>query len=186
MEEKDSLELGKKIRNYRKTRKLTIKELSEKTNLTASMLSQIERNLVNPSISTLKIISKVLDIPLFMFFKEEETQDLIVRSNNRKIIGIPNEKEVRYDLLTPNTKGNIEFCMMHIPKNNFSGNMTQSHKGEEVAYVVEGNVIIQIEEDSYELFQGDSIRIPPLTEHKWINNSEEEVKVVFAITPPSF
>ena len=50
MEEKDSLELGKKIRNYRKTRKLTIKELSEKTNLTASMLSQIERNLVNPSI----------------------------------------------------------------------------------------------------------------------------------------
>ena len=186
MGEKDSLELGKKIKNYRKMRKLTIKELSEKVKLTASMLSQIERNLVNPSIGTLKIISQILDIPLFMFFKEEETQELIVRSNSRKIIGLPNDEEVRYDLLTPNTKGNIEFCMLHIPHSNFSSNITQSHKGEEVAYVVEGVVTIQIGNEEYELYQGDSVRIPPLTEHKWINNSEGEVKVIFAITPPSF
>lgn len=62
------LGLGKKIQNYRLNKKFTIKELAEKIGITSSMLSQIERDLVNPSIATLRAISKALDVPLFMFF----------------------------------------------------------------------------------------------------------------------
>ena len=51
--------------------------------MTSSMLSQIERDLVNPSIATLRAISKALDVPLFMFFKEENNEELVVRANSR-------------------------------------------------------------------------------------------------------
>lgn len=182
------LELGKKLQNYRNMRKMTMKELGDKTGITPSMLSQIERDLVNPSINTLKVVAKALDVPLFMFFKEDEdeTQNLVVRSDSRKTIGNVNNGDIRYDLLTPTTKGEIEFCMMYIPAKNFSSENIESHKGEEVAYLIKGKVEIVVGTTSYTLEKGDSIRIPALTEHRWINNSNEEVEVIFAITPPSF
>lgn len=182
------LELGKKLQGYRNLRKLTIKELADKTGITPSMLSQIERELVNPSINTLKTVAKALDVPLFMFFKEDEDEmsDIVVRADSRKTIGISDDIDIRYDLLTPTTKGDIEFCMMHIPAKRSSESSIQSHRGEEVAYVIEGEVEIQVGTVSYFLNAGDSIRIPAFASHKWINQTDQEVKVIFAITPPSF
>lgn len=180
------LGLGKKIQTYRLNKKLTIKELSEKIGMTSSMLSQIERDLVNPSIATLRAISKALDIPLFMFFKEESSEELVVRADSRKSIGLPESNDVRYELLTPDTKGSIEFCMMDIPSHTFTEEIGQSHQGEEVAFVLKGKVKIFVGSKEYILNEGDSIRIPALTEHRWINEEKEEAKVIFAITPPSF
>lgn len=180
------LGLGKKIQNYRLNKKFTIKELSEKIGMTSSMLSQIERDLVNPSIATLRAISKALDVPLFMFFKEENNEELVVRANSRKSIGLPENNEVRYELLTPDTKGSIEFCMMNIPSYSFTEEIEQSHSGEEVAFILKGKVKIAIGSREYILNEGDSIRIPALTEHRWINEEKDEVKVIFAINPPSF
>lgn len=180
------LGLGKKIQNHRLNKKFTIKELAEKIGITSSMLSQIERDLVNPSIATLRAISKALDVPLFMFFKEERSEELVVKSNSRKSIGLPESNEVRYELLTPDTKGSIEFCLMYIPNNTATEEFNQSHQGEEVAFVLKGTVEVIIEDREYILEEGDSIRIPALTEHRWVNFTDEEVKVIFAITPPSF
>lgn len=180
------LGLGKKIQNYRLNKKLTIKELSEKIGMTSSMLSQIERDLVNPSIATLRAISRALDVPLFMFFKEEGNEELVVRANSRKSIGLPENNEVRYELLTPNTQGNIEFCMMNIPSKTFTEDVGQSHQGEEVAFILQGRVKVILRNREYVLNEGDSIRIPALTEHRWLNDDKEEAKVIFAINPPSF
>ena len=183
----DELEIGKKVRNYRTAQKMTIRELAEATGLTASMLSQIERDLVNPSINTLKLISKVLGVPIFRFFKEDmAARDMIVRRDMRKTIGRPEHKDVMYDLLTPDTSGNIEFCLMRIPPDSDSADVSQTHSGEEVAYVDEGDVEITVAGECYELHPGDSIRIPQFTEHSWKNRTSQMVKVIFAISPPSF
>lgn len=183
----DELEIGKKVRNYRTAQKMTIRELALQTGLTASMLSQIERDLVNPSINTLKLISKVLGVPLFHFFQEDmPTQDMVVRRDMRKTIGRPEHEDVMYDLLTPDTSGNIEFCLMRIPPDSNSADVSQSHSGEEVAYVDEGDVDITIAGERFELHAGDSIRIPQFTEHSWRNRTNRMVKVIFALSPPSF
>lgn len=183
----DELNIGKKIQGFRSARNLSVRELSSMSGITASMLSQIERDLVNPSINTLKSISKALEVPIFFFFKDDtDTKDLIVRKDKRKTIGFPDQKEVTYDLLTPDVNGSIEFCMMYIPYNSDSVEVAQSHNGEEVAYVMEGIVDIVMDRSRYTLVEGDSIRIPALSEHKWENHNQEMVKVIFAITPPSF
>ena len=183
----DELEIGKKVRNYRTERKMTIRELAQQTGLTASMLSQIERDLVNPSINTMKLIAGVLGVPMFRFFKEDmPVQDVVVRRDMRKTIGRPEHKDVSYDLLTPDTLGSIEFCLMCIPPDSNSADVSQTHTGEEVAYVDEGDVEVVIAGVPYELHAGDSIRIPQLTEHTWRNKTDQTVKVIFALSPPSF
>ena len=56
----EEIDLGKKIQDFRNMRSMSLRELAKRAGTTASMLSQIERNLVNPSISTLKSISQAL------------------------------------------------------------------------------------------------------------------------------
>lgn len=184
----DDINVGRKVQEFRQAKDISIKNLSEITNITSSMISQIERNQVNPSINSLKSIAKALDIPLYYFFQDDIPEDeMIVRANNRKTIGVPDSFDVTYELLTPDVRGTIEFCLMTIPSKCDSGDAALNHRGEEVAHVMSGSVDIVI--GSFEiqtLHTGDSIRIPSLTEHKWINNYDEETKVIFAITPPSF
>mgnify|MGYP000685968790 FL=1 len=64
----EEIDLGKKIQDFRNMRSMSLRELAKRAGTTASMLSQIERNLVNPSISTLKSIAQALEVPMFKFF----------------------------------------------------------------------------------------------------------------------
>lgn len=183
----DELNIGKKLLEFRESKGFTLRELAQKTSLTPSMLSQLERGLVNPSINTLRVIAMALEVPLFRFFQEDEdNRSLIVRKGMRKTIGQPGQSDVEYDLLTPNVSGSIEFCMMHIPPKSNSGEGSQRHDGEEVAYVLSGRVTLLLDGTPETLEAGDSVRIPPRMVHCWENPGDEEVQVIFAVTPPSF
>ena len=56
--------LGTHIREIRKSQKLKLKDLSEKSGLSISYLSDTERDVVNPSLKTLQAIAKALDLSL--------------------------------------------------------------------------------------------------------------------------
>lgn len=179
--------ISKNISEYRKGKNLTIKELANLTGVTSSLLSQIEKGSANPSINTLKQISNALDIPLFNFFiNDVPTEDLVVRSNNRKKIIFSESNSFAYELLTPDSKGSIEFMLMKIPPKESSSEELFSHKGEEVAYVTRGSISIHLMNTIIELNCGDSIKIPPHSNHKWKNVGENDCEVIFAVNPPSF
>ncbi|MEQ2456319.1 helix-turn-helix domain-containing protein [Flavonifractor hominis] len=180
------INIGAKVQEFRLQRKLSLRQLGAKVHLTPSMLSQIENNVVNPSINTLKEIAWALDVPMFKFFQDTTLPErMIVRKGQNKQIGNPGA-EVFYQLLTPDTSGNIEFCLMEIPPHSASSDVPHEHNGEEVAYVLEGTVEIYIGTRKERMEAGDSIRIPALTAHKWSNGEQTPARVVFAVTPPGF
>ncbi|AEE91105.1 Helix-turn-helix domain protein [Tepidanaerobacter acetatoxydans Re1] len=183
----ENANIGKKLQLYREQKKITMRELAEKAGITPSMLSQIENGQVNPSINTLKMISIALNVPMFKFFiTDDDTKKYIVRKDSRKTIGWPSEEDIIYWLLTPGISGDIEFCIMEIPPHKNQEGVVQSHVGEEVAYILEGPVNILLDGNLYTLYTGDSLVIPSFTNHRWENNSNHTVKIIFAITPPSF
>ena len=151
-----------------------LRDLAAEVGLSPSMLSQIESNSVNPSINTLKNIAEALHVPMFQFFKYDVRADqLIVRKGENRIIGHAGE-EVMYKLLTPDISGAIEFCLMEIPAGTASSD------------VPSGEVDLHLNGTVYHLQSGDAVRMPPMSGHRWVNTSDEELKAVFAITPPSF
>lgn len=183
----EDLNIGKKIQELRAKQGLSIRKLSSAAGITASMLSQIENDQVNPSINTLRALANALDAPLYHFFKEESEDQPVVTPALRKTIGRKDEPDVLYELLTPDTRGSIEFCMMVIPPGTSSTAHAQSHVGEEVAFFYSGELVdIEIETRRFTLRQGDSVRIPPQAQHIWHNHTNAPVQVIFAITPPSF
>ncbi|MBE5782134.1 MAG: cupin domain-containing protein [Clostridiales bacterium] len=181
------LNLGQRIRIERMAHSLSIRKLAQAAGITPSMLSQIENEQVNPSIQTLRSLAKVMDIPLYSFFQEEAQVDTIVTPENRMTIGRKTEPDVIYELLTPDTQGTIEFCMMIIPPGASSNNQAQSHKGEETAFFHAGKVVeLEMAGNIYSMKPGDSVRIPADCPHRWRNPTDEVAQVIFALSPPSF
>ncbi|RDY23867.1 helix-turn-helix domain-containing protein [Romboutsia maritimum] len=181
------LNISENITKFRKEKNLTIKELATLAGVTPSLLSQIEKGSANPSLNTLKQISKALDVQLFNFFIQDvSSENLVVRHNNRKKMIFPETDNFTYELLTPNSNSTIEFMLMKIPPGLSSSDQLFSHKGEEVAYVSKGSVNIYLMNEIITLTPGDSVMIPPHVNHKWENISELECEILFAVTPPSF
>ena len=183
----NEVNISKNISSYRKRKQLTIKELANLIGSTPSLLSQIEKGTATPSINPLKQISNALEVPLFKFFVNDDlTEELVVRQNNRKKIIFSEDDNFTYELLTPNSQGDIEFMLMKIPPKESSSKELFSHKGEEVAYVTKGSVRLSLMNSSIDLNCGDSVKILPFSKHRWENNSDSECEVIFAVTPPSF
>lgn len=178
--------LGKKIQGIRSAKGMSVRKTAGLAEITPSMLSQIENDQVNPSINTLRTLAGILDTPLYMLFQEEENEAPVVHPENRLTIGSKSEPDIRYELLTADTKGNIEFCMMIIPAGMSSYRDARSHEGEEVVFLLSGTVTLEINGRELSLNCGDSIRIPPRAKHVWHNRGDVEVRAIFAITPPSF
>lgn len=96
--------LGKRIKETREKMGLSIKELAIRVDVSSSLLSQIERDLANPSLNTLRSIAAQLEVPMFSFFEENKTSETIVVRHDERIRiinGKNNSKEIEqgYDLL---------------------------------------------------------------------------------------
>ena len=120
------------------------------------------------------------DIPRAFFRWCQSSSDTYYRS-----IGNRNS-EVAYNLLTADTRGSIEFVLMEIPPQTFTADKEHPHTGEETSYVEYGDVDIWLNGEKFRLHAGDAIRIPAGTHHRWFNPGDEMVRVIFAVTPPSF
>lgn len=181
------ISLGKKIQDIRSAKGFSVRKTASLAEITPSMLSQIENDLVNPSINTLRTIANVLDTPIYMLFRDEDSEAPVVHPENRLSLGFKSEPDIRYELLTPDTRGSIEFCMMIIPAGMSSYRDARSHAGEEVAYLLSGsNVFLEVNGVEFPLAPEDSVRIPPCAAHVWHNRGNSEARAIFAITPPSF
>ena len=187
----DSHILGKKIKEARKERGLSIKELAKMVDVSSSLLSQIERDLANPSLNTLRSISNQLEIPMFSLFEErDKLTTMVVRSSDRiRIIdgrSSSDEFEQGYDLLSPDLKGAIQMCEMSLGPYQYNSDKLDKHQAEEVAICTEGRIELYLEKEVIQLEKGDSVRISNGTPHRWKNPSNEKCAIIFAMTPPIF
>jgi transcriptional regulator with XRE-family HTH domain len=180
----ENIDIGKKVEKYRKAKGFSSRELAKIAEITPSMLSQIERGLANPSIQTLKVLAKALNVPTFSFLLEEtNTEDLVVRSNKRKKMVVEN---LSYELLSPDYTGTLATAIMNVPPNTSSSETLLEHKGEEVAFVLEGKIKVFLDDEEYILETGDSVKIPAYMKHKWENTYNKNAMILFSVTPPAF
>lgn len=183
--------IGKKIRNLRKKNKTTMVELARLTGFSQSYLSQIERGKVKPSVGALQKISYAFGIPMASFFEtEEEKEDngntaSVVQKHQRKGLVYP-ESRVKYQLLTPDLKGNLEVLYITAAPGGSSGAYSFEHQGEECGFIVQGIMEITVGGKEYRLEPGDAITFKSSEPHSWKNVGDGELIAYWSVTPPSF
>ena len=99
------MELGQRIRQRRQELGLSQRELAERAGLSRSFLSQIEHNLITPSIDSLREISEVLAVPLSGsgFLVETDARSPVVQHHKRLKLTLPGS-EISFELLTSDLK----------------------------------------------------------------------------------
>lgn len=178
--------LGQTILNYRKKNGMTIRDFSDYSGISTSLISQIERGQANPSLSVLKLIAKALNVPLFtLFINDIDTNTLISRKKDRKKVYRKNNDHIVYDVLTPDfMKANIEILIMDLNAHSSTTESHYSHSNkEEIAVIMNGEVYVELEGKEYILDEGDVVRIPPNIRHRFINKSNKTNHILFVLTP---
>lgn len=166
--------IGESIKSLREGKNLTLKNISDKTNLSISFISQVERNKSSLTLESFKKISEALGVnPSYFFSESYDKPTKVVRSDKE---GLLNKTQFVYKDLSNNVK-ELNFIPIFVilqPEEN-RGNPF-SHKGYEFIYILEGTLTIQIESEIFLLNAGDSIIVNSTKPHYWRNHCKSAVK----------
>jgi transcriptional regulator with XRE-family HTH domain len=177
--------LGKRLNKRRSELGLSLRDLAEKTALTASFLSQVERDLTNPSLKTLERIADALDVPLLYFLAESPSRSPVVRANDRPKLDLDDER-VSYEMLTPDLTGKLEVVCGRLTTGCENVVRRLSVETEEFIYVLEGALLVGLEEQEYTLYPGDAIYLNGRRLTRLTCAGEGDVRWISVITPPVF
>ena len=179
--------LGSRIRLERVLSGVSVRELARRTGVSPSLISQIERGRVMPSVGTLYAIASELELSMDGLFTETRVTrsaaevhsgaarvpSLVQPHDNRKAIGLSGG--VRWERLTPTSDDEVEFLYVVYEVGGASCEKDSliRHGGTEYGYVIAGQLGVTIGFEDFELGPGDSISFDSLMPHRlWTIGSE--------------
>jgi len=171
--------LGLQIRRKREQMGKTLTGAAEAIGISPSLLSQIERGIVNPSISTLRAISQYLQTPIGVLLGERTTREnaLVVRKNHKSRWAVRG-KGVKLSPLSPRS------CAVRVAYNEFeagssTGDEPYQHEGEECVFVLKGKLEIAVGDKNFILQEGDFMWFLSTIRHMVRNLAEEKSIVLW-------
>ena len=187
---------GSRIREMRKRRGLTLKEVAEATGYTIGHISQIERDLKSPSLVALRKITACLncsEVWLIMDDSElsaksseegkKSKESYLMRKENRIPMKIP-EIDVSYSIFTPSKLPNAQEAQMtglivRLKPNTWVTEKMISHGNyDESLLLLKGELELRIDNSTYMIYEGDSFYIPKNCLHNYLNTSNEEATII--------
>lgn len=179
--------VGGDLRALRRARGLTLTALAARVGRSVGWLSEVERDLAEPTISDLRRLAEALGQPLSFFFGAPETpaeeRGYVVRASARRALGTAAEGLVE-ELLSPDLSGSFE-----IVRSVFAPGAERrdfvTRPTEEAGYLVSGQLDLFVGEKCFRLAPGDSFRFRA-EPFRWRNPGHEAAVAVWVIAPPVY
>ncbi len=180
----DPAGLGRQLRTCRKERALTMQYVADAAGLSVGFISQVERGLTSPSLSSLVSIARVLEKPISHFLDQPGSGDELTRQRDRvsyKIVG----GDISYERLSAGFPGStLRSVIVHEPP----GHRVEpiSHEGEEMFFVLAGEITVEIESVRSVLKSGDSIHFDSRKTHSTWNHTTAMSSILWCGTMDVF
>ncbi len=164
-EHNQTLTIGKRVRDLRKGKALTIKDTALGVGVSTGLISQIENEQVTPAISTLMKIASFLEVDITHFFQAEEKEELftVVRGSERSVsypdlFGARGDQGYTYESLAyKHARKHMEPVIATFVPKEKEDMVFLSHEGEEFIYILHGAVECYIADKSTVLEENDSL-----------------------------
>ncbi len=179
------MQLGKKIRDLRLRRGLTVQQLAEATGLSKGFISQVENARTSPSLATLQDLARALETSVAYLVVEEEKVPYVVRASERPRIQVGGNTS-RVEVLSAQPKRNLELVVAELPPGMTAGDKRHYHHGEECVLVIEGRVTLTCGDHVLVLEAGDSCHYDGRVPHAVENTGTATAKLLIAMTPAAF
>jgi len=177
------MDIGRKLKQLRIRNDLTLEELASRSELTKGFLSQVERNLTSPSVSTLEDILEALGTDLASFFKESREEQIVFHTDD---FFVDEQDEFTIHWIIPNAQKNEMEPMILTLKGDGVSQTIDPHIGEEFGYVLQGKIVLVNGDKEFQLKKGETFYISGRNTHYIKNNGKHDASVLWVSTPPMF
>ncbi|MHA6260318.1 helix-turn-helix domain-containing protein [Sporosarcina sp. CAU 1771] len=175
-----------KIKTLRKERNWTLKDLSQKTELSGGFLSMIERGSSSLTVTSLKKIADAFELDINHFFEKPFGNPKYHRKSEDQNSFQVDGSETTYTRLSGNfSSRRLEPLIVRV-KPNQKKETSYAHTGEEFYYVLKGALQFFIEDEVFLVREGESIHFPSIIAHDYENPLDEETILLSVLTPPIF
>jgi uncharacterized cupin superfamily protein len=175
--------IGQRLREVRMGRGLSIRSLAEQSDLNVNTLSLIENGHTSPSVSTLQVIAQTLQIPISTFFETNHDDNKVVYQRSGKRPHATFTHGTMEDLGAGMARFGAEPLIITLKPKADSGKTPIVHTGREFVYCLEGHINYHVEDQSYQLEQGDSLMFEAYLPHRWRNDNESASRMLLVLCP---
>lgn len=191
----DGTALGRRLREQRVARGLSLRELARRLDVSPSLVSQIETGKIQPSVRTLYAMASALAVSLDDVFGAGTSDGArraappagatgaahVQRAGERSVIDL--QTGVRWERLTPHSDPDVEFLHTVYPPGSESGPAEElvRHSGREFGFVLSGRLGVTVGFEDYVLGPGDSVFFASTTPHRLHNDGDEVVTAIWVV-----
>ena len=184
----EASKVGSRLRTERERRGIGLRELARRVGVSPSLVSQIELDRVNPSVSTLYAIVTELGMTMSDVFGEQPEERIVQRSDGlaehpetRRVINLASG--VRWERLTRDSDRDVEFLYVVYPVGAEScpADALMTHGGKEYGYVSSGTLGVQVGFEEYELGRGGSIAFDSSSPHRLWTIGDDPVHAIWVV-----
>lgn len=181
--------MGTRMRHRRTMMGMRLADLAKEVGCSESMISKIEHGKANPSLKMLHQIARALDMSASALFSDADDEQFVGRQGSRPLMNVSTLRsgtDVFLEVLVPFAPDRLLQSNIHIihPGGHTDGEYW--HEGEDMGYVLEGELELSLEGETYHLKAGDSFFFRSELKHCYRNPGHEVAKVLWVNTPPSF
>lgn len=185
--------IGPRLREQRRRLGISLREIARRIGVSASLISQIERDKVNPSVSTLYSLVRELGLSMGDLFAAEdvatvggsrpaaEASSPVVEPADRAVINLGSG--VTWERLTPEGDSSVEFLRViyDVGGESCPADALVTHGGREFAIVMSGRLGVRIGFDEYHLDPGCSITFDASSPHRLWAIGDEQVEAIWVV-----
>src|SRR2546421_2416115 len=180
------VDVGERLRALRRLRRATLRTVAERSGLSESFLSQVERGRSSASIESLRRMADALGVSMADLFEPDRLPGpRVLRRDERPALsfGVLGKKL----LLTPRPLHHLEVFAGELEVDGSTGAEPYAHgDSEELFVVLSGTVQLELGGELFDLEPGDSIDYRSSTPHRVSNTGQDLAEVMWIISPPSY
>ena len=177
------MDIGNKLKELRVLKGLTQEELADRSELSKGFISQLERNLTSPSITTLMDILQCLGTSIGEFFNEAPDEQIVFGKQDY-FVKVDTEYKNEIKWIIPNAKKNTMEPIYLTLEAGGSTCPDTPHEGEEFGYILQGTVSIHLGNKTYKAKKGESFYYTADKTH--FLSSKSGAVLIWVSSPPSF
>jgi transcriptional regulator with XRE-family HTH domain len=180
--------IGPRLRAQRESLGISLRELARRVGVSASLISQIERDKVNPSVSTLYALVRELGLGMGDLFSIDDVPPAarpgpspLVSADERSVISLASG--VTWERLTAVADPGVEFLKVvyDVGSESCPEDSLMRHGGKEYGYVTGGRLGVQVGFERYDLGPGDSISFDSSSPHRLWTIGDEAAEAIWVV-----
>ena len=180
MTDKQVLQLGNRLSSLRKRKNMTLDDLSAKSGVSKSILSQIERDLSNPTVTTISRIAKALEEKLSDFFLKIEIEETSTIESSKETPSITSKDGLcKLNILGAGETVNwLQWYILEMKPKGILNSGSHGPKTFENLTVIDGQIEVTCGKSKEKLSKGDTFRFQSNREHTLKNISKQKAQVL--------